>query len=421
MCYIYDMRENEFVSAVNELGGSAYLVGGCVRDQLMGRAASDRDYVVCCVCEQDFLTKFPAARKVGNSFPVFLQEIEGEKCEVAFARTERKTGRGYTGFAVSFDPDVTIEDDLFRRDTTMNAMALSLPSRQLIDPYNGQADIANRVIRAVSGHFREDPVRALRAARQAAQFAFTIEPGTTEQMRACGPELAEEPKERITAELGKALAAPVPSVFFRALDAAGLLEIIFPWISRLRGKTQPAAFHPEGDAFEHTMMVLDDVARRNERVEVRFAALMHDAGKGLTPPEMLPHHYGHEEKGLAVLKEMNSVMTLPSLWYKCAEFAIREHMRPCRMTQPGKVTDLLVRLDRHPLGFDGFSAIIAADNHGEQADCLANHEKYMDAIRSARAGVKIPEKLAGRKIAEWIRQQETAAYIKAAAPSKCGQ
>ena len=119
------MRENEFVSAVNKLGGSAYLVGGCVRDQLMGRAASDRDYVVCCVCEQDFLTKFPAARKVGNSFPVFLQEIEGEKCEVAFARTERKTGRGYTGFAVSFDPDVTIEDDLFRRDTTMPTDSVS--------------------------------------------------------------------------------------------------------------------------------------------------------------------------------------------------------------------------------------------------------------------------------------------------------
>ena len=168
------------------------------------------------------------------------------------------------------------------------------------------------------------------------------------------------------------------------------------------------------------MMVLDDVAKQTERTEVRFAALMHDAGKGLTPAGMLPHHYGHEEKGLEVLREMDSVMTLPVLWRKCAEFAIREHMRPCRLTQPGKVTDLLLRLDRHPLGFDGFAAIIAADNHGEQADCLANHEIYMAAIKQARSGLKIPDKLVGPQIAAWIRQQETEAYIKTLTALKCG-
>ena len=396
-------------------------MGGCVRDRFMSRAVHDRDYVLCGVSEEAFLASFPQARRVGASFPVFLLGIDGEDCEVAFARRERKTGRGYTGFSVSAEPDVTIAEDLFRRDTTMNAMALSLPDGELLDPYGGRADIKNKTIRAVSRHFLEDPVRALRAARQAAQFGFEIEPGTTELMKACGPELAGEPKERIVTELGKALSAQAPSVFFRALDAASLLEVIFPWIARLKCKTQPAAFHPEGDAFEHTLMVLDDVARRSERVEVRFAALMHDAGKGLTPAEMLPHHYGHEEKGLEVLREMDSVLTLPVLWRKCAEFAIKEHMRPCRLTQPGKVTDLLVRLDRHPLGFDGFAALIAADNHGEQADCLANHEKYMAAIKEARRGITIPAKLSGRQIAEWLRQQETAAYIRASSGQKCGQ
>ena len=411
-CYNGAMREDEFAVEINKLNGRAYLVGGYVRDLVMGREPHDRDYVVCGAAVDAFAAHFPRAPRVGKSFPVFLVEIDGEMCEVAFARTEVKSGSGYTGFAVSFAPDVTIEEDLYRRDTTMNAMAISLPERVIIDPYGGRRDIADKTIRAVSAHFSDDPVRALRAARQAAQFGFSVDADTLAMMSRCAAELAAEPKERVVAELERALESPAPSVFFRVLRDAALLDVIFPWIHRLIGKTQPPEYHPEGDAFEHTMMVLDDAARRSSRVEVRFAALMHDAGKGLTPPDLLPHHYGHEEMGLEALRDMNRTMTLPARWRKCAEFAIKEHMRPRRMTQPGKVVDLLARLERHPLGFDGFSAIIMADNGGENAECLVNHEMYVATMRRAHE-LPIPQGLTGEKIGQWIRQNEIKYYLKA--------
>ena len=389
------------------------MVGGYVRDIVMGKSPHDKDYVVCGVSEEVFLREFPNAKKVGGSFPVFLLQIDENMCEVAFARTEKKHGRGYKGFAVDFGPEVTIEEDLYRRDTTMNSMARSLWGGGVVDPYGGREDIKNKTIRATSRHFTDDPVRALRAARQSAQFGFAIDSGTIEMMGVCGDEIRDEPKERILAETEKALASPKPSMYFRALNESGLLEVIFPWIHSLIDRTQPAEYHPEGDAFEHTMMVLDDVSARCSRVEVRFAALMHDVGKGLTPDDMLPHHYGHEAKGLEALCEIDRAMPLPKRWYQCAEFAIREHMRPSRLTQPGKVVNLLVRLEKHPIGADGFAAIIAADNGGTQADCLQNFERYISAIRSAHGG-HIPENLSGAQIGEWIRQKEIEAYKKAA-------
>ena len=394
---------------MSDIGGTAYVAGGWVRDMIMGRVPYDKDYVVCGVDEADFMEIFPEAKRVGSSFPVFLLQIEGEKCEVAFARTERKAGAGYRGFAISFSPDVTIYDDLYRRDTTMNSMAWSPQMLGVIDPYGGREDIRNKIIRATSEHFMEDPVRALRAARQAAQFEFVIEPRTMDMMKHCGPELSCEPKERLLAETDMALAASEPSIFFRVLRDAELLEIVFPWIFRLIGKVQSVEYHPEGDAFEHAMIVLDEVAALTPRVEVRFAALMHDIGKGETPEEILPHHYGHEQRGLDVLRDMNRVMTLPRRWYLCAEFGIREHMRSGKMTQPRKVVDLLVRLEKHPIGVDGFAAIIYVDNGGEQADCLLNYEKYMNAIRSAHK-LKIPDSLVGPQIGEWLRQKEIEAY-----------
>ncbi len=394
---------------IQDIGGTAYVVGGWVRDMIMGRGPHDKDYVVCGVNNEEFITIFPSAEKIGGSFPVFLMNIDGVKREVAFARKERKSGTGYRGFTVSFGAEVAIEDDLYRRDTTMNSMAWSPLTGEILDPYGGRKDIKDKIIRATSEHFLEDPVRALRAARQAAQFGFVIEPGTIEMMRRCVTELTNEPKERIIAEMDKALASQKPSKFFYALNDAGLLEVVFPWIYLLIGKTQPVEYHPDGDAFDHTMKVLDEVAEANGRVEVRFAALMHDIGKGETPEEILPHHYGHEKKGLEVLAKINMEMRIPRLWYTCAEFAIREHKRPAKMTHADKVVDLLVRLDKHPIGFDGFAAIMKADNNGEQADFLANYEKYMDVIHSVHE-LKIPDNLQGKQIGEWIRQKEIEAY-----------
>jgi len=406
------MDEKDFLNKIMNINGSAYIVGGWVRDIIMQRQHNDKDYTICGVSENDFLSLFPDALKVGRSFPVFLLNIDGRNCEVALARTEKKSGTGYRGFTVNTDTTVCIEEDLFRRDTTMNSMAYSLSSNEIIDPYGGKSDIANKIIRATSEHFSEDPVRALRAARQAAQFDFTIEPETYKLMAKCGRELCMEPTERIFNELNKAIRSQKPSIFFRDLSKAHLLQIVFPNLYKLIGCKQLQVCHPEGDAFEHTMMVLDTVAAVNIRPEVRFAALMHDIGKGETPNDILPHHYGHETRGIVVLQEMNKRFMFPHRWCECAEFAIREHMRPSKMTQPGKVVDLLVSLGKHPIGVDGFAAIIAADNNGLQADCIKNYEVYMKAIKEA-AQTDIPQELKGHEIKDWLLQREINAFIEA--------
>ena len=195
------MTELEFAEKISEAGGKAYLVGGAVRDKFRSVAAHDRDYCVTGLEEKTFNKIFDDAPKFGKSFPVYSIDIDGVNCEVAFARTERKVGIGYHGFEVLFSPDVTIEQDLYRRDTTINAMAIELLSGELVDPFGGREDVLNKKIRAVSEHFTDDPVRALRAARQAAQFHFEICAETVEAMKLCGEELSHEPTERIFAEL----------------------------------------------------------------------------------------------------------------------------------------------------------------------------------------------------------------------------
>lgn len=404
------MTEKEFALRVQSMGGHAYKVGGVVRDHIMGRVSEDRDYVVTGAAPDAFTSEFPEALRVGSAFPVYLLEIGGAKSEVAFARRERKSGSGYKGFDIAADTAVTIEEDLFRRDLTINSIALSLSDGRIIDPFGGQQDIQNKTIRATSGHFSEDPVRALRAARFSAQLGFTVEPGTVALMRGCDLELGQEPKERIFKELEKALRAPRPSLFFMGLNAAGLLRTVFPWLFDLIGKTQPAFFHPEGDAFNHSMLVLDKVSLETERPEVRFAALAHDIGKGATPGEILPHHYGHEQKGLEILAKINKELPLPRLWRQCAEIIVKEHMRAPRLTRAGKIRDLLARLSKHPIGVDGFCIVIKADK-GLLPDYLAEYGKYMDEMETTRS-VPIPENLRGREIGVWRRQIETAALDK---------
>lgn len=412
MCYIIDMDEKIFLEKVEEINGTAYVVGGWVRDMLLGCEPYDKDYVVCNVNECEFTEQFPEAKKVGNSFPVFLVQIGSEMCDVALARRESKSGIGHLGFTVMYGADVTIEEDLYRRDTTINSMAWSPAKGDFVDPYGGKQDIRNRVIRATSEHFAEDSLRALRAARQAAQFGFVIEPKTLEMMRQCSAELINEPKERVIAETKKALESDRPSIFFCSLKDTGLLGVIFPWIYNLIGKTRHAECPLEGDAFEHTMMLIDRVSKVNKRVEVRFAALMYDIGEEIASADAHPNHYGHEINGLIVLREMNRVMPLPKRWYSCAAFAIKKHIRQDKMNDPEKVVDFLLGLEKSAIGFDGFSAIIESENYGERADYLVNYEKYMQAIQSAR-GLEIPAQLKGIQIAEWVRQQEIEAYIKA--------
>ena len=397
------MREEEFVKAVEGAGGTVYLVGGWVRDHLRGATPRDKDFVITGLEREAFAELFPAASLIGHAFPVYLVEIDGVRSEVSFARRERKSGHGYRGFAVDFGAEVTIEDDLFRRDTRINSMAYRLPAMELIDPYGGRGDLAHRLIRATSHHFSEDPVRALRAARQAAELGFVIDDGTRTLMADCAAELGEEPTERIVHELSRALAAPQPSLFFEALAHASLLESVFPEIFALKGKTQPPEYHPEGDAYCHTMQIVDVVARKTQTIEARFAALVHDIGKGQTPEEMLPHHYGHEQRGLLVLDAWNKRMTLSKSWLMAARFVIKEHMRAPLLKKTGKIADLLLAVEKSGLSFADFRRIICAD-HGTLPYYLVHGEELLRKMLQVR-GTEAPPELRGADVGKWLREE----------------
>lgn len=401
------MTQYEFFEKVRKTGGRAYLVGGAVRDMLLGKEPHDKDYVVCGVTEQQFASAFSPIR-VGKSFPVFLIEIDNTMCEVAFARREIKFGHGYKGFKVDFAPTTTIEDDLYRRDLTINAIAQD-EDGNLIDPYNGAEDIRNRIIRAVSYHFSEDPVRALRAARLAAQLGFKIEENTLAAMRYCAEELRQEPSERKLLELKKALESNQPSLYFRSLLEADLLKQEYPWIYNLIGQTQPAEHHPEGDAFEHTMQIVDRVSEETSSVEARFAALMHDIGKGLTPKDLLPKHHGHDKAGLDLLPEIVEKLKIPNKWAKSAALVIKEHMRVKKLTGYGKMRDILYEMYRGPLSPDDFAAIIIADSKSLRIPFIEEHKRCWEAIREAGKRTASESHLCRQDLGKCIRSREAEA------------
>ncbi|MBK1645436.1 multifunctional CCA tRNA nucleotidyl transferase/2'3'-cyclic phosphodiesterase/2'nucleotidase/phosphatase [Thiocapsa imhoffii] len=309
---------------VNE-GLRTYLVGGAVRDRLLGRAVAERDFVVVGSSVDDLLAR--GFRQVGKDFPVFLHPRT--KDEYALARTERKTAPGYRGFQVHADPSVTLEEDLQRRDLTINALAED-PSGVLIDPFGGLADLRARVLRHVSPAFAEDPVRILRVARFAARYAdlgFTIAPETMALMRsmvAAGEVDALVP-DRVWQELARALGEDRPSRFFEELRACGALARLFPELDRLWGVPQPPQWHPEIDTGVHVMMVTDMAARLSPALEVRFAALCHDLGKGTTPAAILPRHKGHEERGVALLDALCARYPVPLRCCDLARITARYH------------------------------------------------------------------------------------------------
>ena len=253
---IMTMNEKEFATKISHIGGTAYIVGGAVRDLVIERLPHDKDYVVTGVLEKDFFSEFPNAIKVGNSFPVYLVDIDGESCEVAFARTEKKSGHGYHGFVVSFDPLVTIEEDLFRRDTTMNAMAIEILTGKIVDPFNGENDVKNHVINAVSHHFLDDPVRSLRAARQAAEHGFIISDATIEMMKQSKEELKTVTHDRFFKEFEKALKSKHPEVFFKYLKETDLIEVCFPILTSIN----------------ESIHILEKI--HTDNIIVKFAAMM---------------------------------------------------------------------------------------------------------------------------------------------------
>ena len=300
-----------------------YLVGGAVRDRLLGRPGGDRDWVV--VGSTPEAMTAAGYRPVGKDFPVFLHPDTHE--EYALARTERKHGHGYHGFRVYAAPDVTLEDDLVRRDLTINAMAQDADGR-VTDPHGGQRDLAARVLRHVSPAFAEDPVRILRLARFAARFAdFTVADETMALMRQMvdDGEVDHLVAERVWQELARGLMEERPSRMFEVLRDCGALARLLPELDRLWGVPQRADYHPEIDTGVHVMMVLDMAARLQAPLSVRYACLGHDLGKGTTPPDILPRHLGHEGRSVQLLRDVNERLRVPNDCRELAEVVAREH------------------------------------------------------------------------------------------------
>ncbi len=300
-----------------------YVVGGAVRDALLGLPASDRDWVAVGATPEELLAL--GYRPVGKDFPVFLHPETGE--ELALARTERKSGRGYHGFTFHAAPDVTLEDDLRRRDLTINAIAMD-EHGTLIDPHGGRRDIEARMLRHVSEAFVEDPVRLLRVARLAARFAdFTLAPETQallERMVAEGEVDALVP-ERVWQELSRGLMAARPSRMLELLRGCGALARLLPEVERLWGVPQPAQHHPEVDTGVHLLMVLDECARAGAPLPVRWACLCHDLGKGTTPREEWPRHVGHESRSAELAAQLAERLRVPTECRELADVVAREH------------------------------------------------------------------------------------------------
>ncbi len=345
-----------------------YLVGGAVRDKLLGLPVQDRDYVVVGATPEEMVAR--GFKPVGADFPVFLHPETGE--EYALARTERKSGHGYKGFTVYAAPDVTLEEDLKRRDLTINAMAED-EEGQLIDPYGGAEDLRNGVLRHVSEAFAEDPVRILRVARFAARYAkwgFRVAHSTNALMRRMvdSGEVDHLVPERVWAELERALGEDTPSRFFTVLRGCGALARLFPEIDALFGVPQPQKHHPEVDTGVHAMLVLDAAARLSTDTRVRFAALMHDLGKGDTPPEDWPRHLGHEERGAELVRAFCQRLRAPNEYRDLAVIAARFHGHCHRIGElrAATVVDMLEAMDafRKPQRVEQFILACEADFRG---------------------------------------------------------
>ncbi len=396
-----------------------YLVGGAVRDRLLGVAPNTRDWVVVGATPEEMVSR--GYRPVGRDFPVFLHPENNE--EYALARTERKSAPGYRGFVIHAAPDVSLEEDLSRRDLTINAIAEDVDGT-LIDPYGGQKDLDARVLRHVSDAFVEDPVRILRIARFAARFAgldFTVADETIALMRTMveNGEASALVPERVWQETVRALGTGHPQVFFEVLRACGALSVIFPEIDCLFGVPQPPKHHPEVDTGIHTLLVLEQAARLSDDTQVRYAALVHDLGKGTTPDDVLPKHHGHEQRGAKLVRELGARLKVPRDYTDLAERVARYHLHCHRALElkPSTLIELFEALDafRRPERFQQYLLACEADARGrtglEDRDYpqVAYLRKALDAANSVTAAPLLEQGLSGVKLGNALRDARIAA------------
>ena len=394
-----------------------YMVGGAVRDELLGFAVKDKDYVVVGSTPEAMLAA--GFKPVGKDFPVFLHPQTHD--EYALARTERKTAKGYKGFVVHAAPDVTLEQDLARRDLTINAIAKS-DDGELIDPFNGRADIQAKILRHVSDAFSEDPVRILRIARFAARLAdFQVAPETMALMRQMvqAGEVDALVAERVWQELAKGLMEDKPSRMFEVLRDCGALQKILPELDKLWGVPQPAQHHPEVDTGVHVMMVIDYAARQNFSLPIRFAALMHDLGKGTTPAEILPKHIGHELRSVNLLKEVCKRLRVPNdckaLGVMVAKFHGKLHQ--ALQMRPATLLEFLLELDaiRQPQRFYDFLKACEADSRGRTGfeNCATPAADLMKKVLAAALTVDAGAVAASCENAEHIKAKVFEARLNA--------
>ena len=374
-----------------------YLVGGAVRDKLLGIQVKDNDWVVTGTSPEKMLQK--NFTPVGKDFPVFLHPETHE--EYALARTERKTSAGYHGFQFHADSKVTLEQDVMRRDLTINALAEDADGN-ILDYVNGQKDIEDRILRHVSPAFAEDPVRILRIARFAARFAplgFSVADETMTLMKSMvkSGEVDALVPERVWQEMEKALGEAAPDVFIEVLRECGALKVLFPEIDRLFGVPQPEEYHPEIDTGIHTMMVLQQACLLSDDRVVRFAALTHDLGKGTTPKKILPHHYAHEERGYHLVQDLCKRYKIPNKYLQLAEITTRYHTHVHRAFEVKAKTLLKVlnKTDafRKPIRFEQFLTACIADSHGrpgyEEYDYT--QAPFLSTLREKAAKVDIQQ------------------------------
>jgi tRNA nucleotidyltransferase (CCA-adding enzyme) len=376
-----------------------FLVGGAVRDMLMGLEPKDRDYVVVGSSPEEMLTA--GFSQVGADFPVFLHPETGD--EYALARREKKTGTGYLGFTSEFGTDVTLEDDLSRRDLTINSMAFEAeednPGHYLVhDYFGGKTDLQNKVLRHTSNAFEEDPVRVLRLARFRASLGaeWTVAPETValvSQMAKRGV-LSELTAERVWKELSRALEEEFPRLFFDTLLECDALHVLFPEVYRLKTALEARRWHPEGDAYEHTMLVLTQAAESNFDLETRLACLVHDFGKGLTPRDQLPKHYGHEMSGVKVARDFCDRLTVPSKMRDRVMRTTRFHMHMHKLDtlNPKTFVNMFMEMDafRDPEVVLLLWAVGVCDHNGrlgsedEPTEHLMKVRHMFDAVRAVK-------------------------------------
>nr|WP_113864876.1 multifunctional CCA addition/repair protein [Brenneria salicis]NMN90703.1 tRNA nucleotidyltransferase (CCA-adding enzyme) [Brenneria salicis ATCC 15712 = DSM 30166]RBP66801.1 tRNA nucleotidyltransferase (CCA-adding enzyme) [Brenneria salicis ATCC 15712 = DSM 30166]RLM32211.1 multifunctional CCA tRNA nucleotidyl transferase/2'3'-cyclic phosphodiesterase/2'nucleotidase/phosphatase [Brenneria salicis ATCC 15712 = DSM 30166] len=404
-----------------------YLVGGAVRDSLLDLPITEKDWVVVGATPEQLLAQ--GYQQVGKDFPVFLHPVSHD--EYALARTERKSGNGYTGFVCHTAPDVTLEQDLLRRDLTINAIAQT-EQGELIDPFQGRRDLENRVLRHVSDAFSEDPLRVLRVARFAARFAslgFQIaqETLTLMQNMTRNGELAYLTPERVWKETEKALGTRSPQVYFQVLRDCGALAVLFPEIDKLYGVPAPAKWHPEIDTGIHTLMTLEVAARLSPDIDVRFATLCHDLGKGLTPPALWPRHHGHGPAGVKLVESLCQRLRIPNPIRDLAKLVAEYHdlIHTVQILQPKTLMKLFDAVDvwRKPQRLEQLAITSEADARGRtgfeerpypQGDYLREAFRVASSVNSAEVvadgyeGIAIRNELIRRRtnaLQQWKAQQ----------------